>query len=287
MSPAIIGLSGPTLTAAETALLQIYHPAGIILFARNIETPAQLAAYIAAIKTASPATKIMLDQEGGRVARLRPPHWPALPAAGTLATEQAAHAHGAALGRLAAQAGIDILTSPVLDLRLPNAHNIVGDRALSANPEIVARLGAALAAGIASHGIIPVMKHIPGHGRATVDSHETLPHVAASDLAADFYPFQANAAGIPWAMTAHVVYDAYDSLPATISKKIIAEIIRGEKNIGFTGTLISDDLDMKALTGTPAERAVAAIAAGCNLALHCSGLLADNESLLQALANVD
>jgi beta-N-acetylhexosaminidase len=213
---------------------------------------------------------------------LRPPHWPALPAAGTLQSPEAAYAHGLALGAMVREAGFDVAAAPVLDLRHPGASDVIGDRALSSDPEVVARLGAALARGITAAGVTPVMKHIPGHGRATVDSHLALPRVAAADLSADFYPFAQNK-NLPWAMTAHVIYEQLDPQnPATVSARVIHDIIRGE--IGFSGTLVSDDLAMHALSGTPAERALAALAAGCDIALYCPGDMAGNTQILEALS---
>jgi beta-N-acetylhexosaminidase len=280
MKPAIIGISGPVLTADERRLLKTHPPRGIIFFQRNIESPAQLTALIADLRETLPGALMMIDQEGGRVARLRAPHWPEFPAAGSLTTTTAAHAHGQAIGHMLATAGFDIATAPVLDLRLSGASSIIGDRAFSDDGEICARLGAALAAGLMSENIIPVMKHIPGHGRALVDSHLELPFVEEPNLAADFLPFIRNRE-LPWAMTAHVVYTAYDSLPATLSKLTIQRVIRGM--IGFSGTLVTDDLAMHALTGTPAARAQAALAAGCDIALYCTGDLAENAAILEAL----
>lgn len=272
------------LTDEERDLFRRHRPRGVILFLRNIENPMQLAELTASIRDALPADGLlMVDQEGGRVARLRPPNWPALPPAASLATAEAAHAHGLVLGNMARDAGFDVVAAPVLDLRRDGASEVIGDRALSSDPVVVARLGGAIAAGILAAGVTPVMKHIPGHGRATVDSHLALPRVAAADLADDFAPFIANRA-LPWAMTAHIVYDAYDSvLPATLSATVIRRVIRGM--IGFTGTLCSDDLAMAALTGTPRERAVAALAAGCDLALYCPGDLAGNAAILEALTD--
>jgi len=223
----------------------------------------------------------MVDQEGGRVARLKPPHWPALPAAGTLRDGAEAYAHGRALGALVKAAGFDVTAAPVLDLRYPGASDVVGDRAITGGPERVAELGGQLAAGILAEGVIPVMKHLPGHGRALVDSHLELPRVAAADLSDDFLPFIANK-NLPWAMTAHVIFEQYDKVnPATVSPTIISEIIRGK--IGFAGTLVSDDLAMNALSGRPEERARAALAAGCDIALYCPGDFAGNRAVLEAL----
>ena len=280
----ILGIAGTVLQMEERVLLVRHRPKGVILFSRNIENPTQLAVLVEQLRHALPDDSVlMVDQEGGRVARLKPPHWPELPPAATLKTPEAATAHGRALGDMVAQAGFDVAAAPVLDLRNADADAVIGDRALSGDPAVVAALGGAIAAGIVAAGVIPVMKHIPGHGRATVDSHAALPVVAATDLAADFAPFIANNT-LPWAMTAHIVYQAYDSeRPATLSKTVIRRVIRGM--IGFTGTLISDDLAMAALSGTPAARALAALEAGCDLALYCPGDSAGNTEILEAIAN--
>jgi len=284
--PVILGLKGPALTAAERAMLRDYAPRGVILFGRNIETPRQLAALTAELRSLLPPDGVlMVDQEGGRVARLRPPHWPDLPAAGTLTSEAAALDHGRALGAMVHAAGFNVATAPVLDLRIPGASDVIGDRALSADPHLTATIGAAIARGIMESGVTPVMKHIPGHGRALVDSHLALPVVDHADMSDDFLPFAHNHA-LPWAMTAHVLYPQFDALlPATLSNTVIARVIRGM--LGFAGTLISDDLAMHALTGTPATRACAALAAGCDIALYCAGDLAANLDILQQVAPDD
>ena len=282
MKPAILGISGLHLLAEERALLRAHRPRGIILFSRNIHDKQQLSELTAQLREAlPPGAVLMVDQEGGRVARLRPPHWPALPAAGTLKTPEAAYAHGLALGEMVKAAGFDVAAAPVLDLRHPGASDIIGDRAFSSDPRVVAQLGAEMARGIIAAGVIPVMKHIPGHGRALVDSHLALPRVTAADLSADFYPFAQNK-NLPWAMTAHVIYEHLDPQhPATVSARVIRDIIRGE--IGFSGTLVSDDLAMHALSGSPAGRALAALAAGCCIALYCPGDMAGNTQILEAL----
>jgi beta-N-acetylhexosaminidase len=284
MFSAILGISGPVLSEDERELFARLPPRGVILFSRNIQNPAQLSDLTAQLRSIlPPGAALMVDQEGGRVARLRAPFWPDLPAAATLQTEAEALAHGRALGAMCRQAGFDIVTAPVLDLRYPGADPVIGDRALSADPGIVARLGAQIAAGLIAEHITPVMKHLPGHGRAGVDSHLTLPRIAEKNLEADFYPFAANNA-LPWAMTAHIVYQALDpKFPATLSKTVIRDVIRGE--IGFSGTLVTDDLAMGALTGTPAQRARAAIQAGCDIALYCAGDAAGNAEILRALAD--
>ncbi len=282
MKPAILGISGLHLLAEERALLRAHRPRGVILFSRNIQDKQQLSELTAQLREAlPPGAVLMVDQGGGRVARLRPPHWPALPAAGTLKTPEAAYAHGLALGEMVKAAGFDVAAAPVLDLRHPGASDIIGDRAFSPDPRVVAQLGAEMARGILAAGVIPVMKHIPGHGRALVDSHLALPRVTAADLSADFYPFAQNK-NLPWAMTAHVIYEHLDPQhPATVSARVIRDIIRGE--IGFSGTLVSDDLAMHALSGSPAGRALAALAAGCCIALYCPGDMAGNTQILEAL----
>ena len=222
----------------------------------------------------------MVDQEGGRVARLRPPHWLALPPAGTLKTAQEAYQHGRALGAMVKEAGFTMVAAPVLDLSIEGANGIIGDRAISGPPEQVAVLGGEMARGILDEGILPVIKHIPGHGRALLDSHLALPRVAVNDED-DHLPFIRNNK-LPWAMTAHIVYEQWDrEHPATISPIVIEQVIRGR--IGFTGKLMSDDLAMHALSGTPRERALAALAAGCDIALYCPGDMVGNRQILEAL----
>jgi beta-N-acetylhexosaminidase len=285
---AIVGIAGPVLLPAEAALFRAHPPAGVILFRRNIEDPAQLAALMAALRAVLPPGAVkMIDQEGGRVARLRPPHWEAHPpcgAIGTLAPDQAQRAawlHGALIGLQCAEAGFDTVCAPILDRRLPGASAVIGDRAFAESPQEVARLARAMAAGLLAAGVQPVGKHAPGHGRATVDSHEALPTVTANDMEADLLPFAANA-DLPWLMTAHIVYPAWDAArPATLSPAVIAEVIRGQ--CGFRGVLVSDDLAMHALDGPPAARATAALTAGCDLALYCPGDADANAAVLQAV----
>lgn len=222
---------------------------------------------------------LMVDQEGGRVARLRPPHWRAHPPAAALRGLRAAWLTGALIGIDCATAGFDVVAAPVLDLAIPGAHAVIGDRALAQEPTMVARLGRALAAGLLAAGIQPVAKHAPGHGRARVDSHLALPRVEANDLDSDLLPFALNA-DIPWAMSAHIVYPAWDPvLPATLSPTVIKAIIRAR--IGFEGVLVTDDLAMKALTGSPADLARRSLAAGCDIALYCSGEFAPTAELLR------
>ncbi|MBX5453782.1 MAG: beta-N-acetylhexosaminidase [Acidobacteriia bacterium] len=288
MRAAIVGIAGVTLRAEEAALLRAKEPAGVILFSRNIENPRQLASLVADLREILPQDAIlMVDQEGGRVARLRPPHWLAHPSAETLgllferdpiAGKRAAWLTGALIGYECAAGGFQVVNAPVLDLRVPGAHAVIGDRAFSGDPKTVALLGGAMAEGLLAAGIQPVAKHIPGHGRAKVDSHQELPQVDASNLDADLVPFAENA-HLPWAMTAHIVYTAFDpALPATLSRRVIEQIIRGR--LGWQGVLISDDLGMGALRGPLGELAGVALSAGCDLVLHCSGELEETAELL-------
>ena len=292
---AIFGCAGTQLAAAERDFFARADPAGFILFARNVESPAQLRALVAALRESigREDAQVLVDQEGGRVQRLKPPQWRAAPAPGRFGELAARDPAGAAEAvRLNAQliareltaAGIDTVGAPSLDLRLPGAHQVIGDRAFSADPEIVAALGLAACEGFLAAGVAPVIKHLPGHGRSQVDSHLSLPVVEAplAELeASDFRPFRALA-DMPLGMTGHLLIPAVDSeRPATISSRVIAEIIRGF--IGFQGVLITDDLSMEALSGTVQSRAAAAIAAGCDLALHCNGKLAEMAAIAEVL----
>lgn len=290
MLPVIFGLSGPCLTADERAFFKDANPAGYILFARNIENPEQLRALTDSLRdvTGRDDLPILIDQEGGRIARLRPPHWRAWPAAAALAglSESPASAdldraiervqcNYEALGLELAAMGINVTCAPVLDVPQPDAHDIIGDRAFARAPEIVAKLGRACLTGLQLAGVAGVIKHIPGHGRALSDSHESLPRVATSEpeLAADLAPF-ITLADASMAMTAHVIYEAWDAEHcASVSATVIQEQIR--QRIGFDGLLISDDLDMKALSGDIPARAAAVLTAGCDIALNCWGRLDD------------
>jgi beta-N-acetylhexosaminidase len=290
MTPAIVGVSGAALLAEEAEMLRRHQPAGVILFARNVVDPEQLGQLIAALREALPQDAVMMvDQEGGRVARLRPPHWHAHPPAAAIgavferdkqAGLHAAFLDGALIGLQTAEAGFDVVAAPVLDIAWPGAHGVIGDRAFAADPDAVGRLGRAFAAGLLAAGVQPVGKHAPGHGRAKADSHFALPVVEANNLDADLAPFVLNA-DLPWAMTAHILYPAWDAaLPATLSNPVIARIIRGR--IGFQGVLVTDDLAMRALNGSPAETARAALLAGCDISLYCAGDIAQTEAMLAA-----
>ncbi|MBW4023624.1 MAG: beta-N-acetylhexosaminidase [Proteobacteria bacterium] len=296
MKPAILGISGPALTPDEAALFRRLPPAGVILFGRNIVDPPQLAKLMATLRAVlSPDAVLMVDQEGGRVARLRPPHWAAHPAAGVIgalydrspaAGLRAAWLHGAAIGAECRAAGLDMVAAPVLDLAVPGQDRIVGDRSFGADPAAVAALGLAMAEGLEAGGVIPVAKHVPGHGRARVDSHIGLPRVAAEgpQWSADIAPFRQTAGRIPCMMTAHILYEGLDDdRPGTLSPIIVQTVIR--EAIGFHGLLLSDDLAMNALAGTPLLRAEAALAAGCDIALYCPGDAAGNAAILDALAD--
>jgi beta-N-acetylhexosaminidase len=281
---AIYGCQGPELLDDERAFFRQARPFGFILFARNCVDPIQLRALTAELRefTAKDAP-ILIDQEGGRVARLKPPHWRARPPAaayGALYARDPERAREAAyLGaRLIAHdlnnLGITADCAPVLDVPVPGAHDVIGDRAYSTQPSVVIELGRAVIAGFLDGGVLPVVKHIPGHGRARSDSHKDLPRVEAEreELSAtDFVPFR-SLNDAPMAMTAHVLYEALDpQRPATTSPKVIRDVVRGE--IGFDGLLLSDDLSMAALDGPLSVRAKAALFAGCDVVLHCNGRL--------------
>lgn len=287
---AIVGIGGPILRDEEAVSFAAFAPAGVILFGRNIVDPTQLAALIAQLRAVLPVKSVlMVDQEGGRVARLRRPHWPEHPAAAAFgvlfarnpaAGLRAAWLHGALVGAQVAAAGFDAACAPVLDVRNTGASAVVGDRAFSDNPQAVAAMGAAMASGLMAAGVQPVPKHAPGHGRALVDSHLALPSVDAV-REDELIPFRA-CAGFGWMMTAHVLYRADDpDHPATLSSRVIGHAIR--ERIGFDGVLLSDDLAMGALSGDPAERAVRAIAAGCDVALYCPGDAAGTDAVLRAV----
>jgi beta-N-acetylhexosaminidase len=283
---AIFGCAGPTLTDEEHRFFRDVDPLGFVLFKRNCETADQLRILVRSLRDSvgRADAPVLIDQEGGRVARLRPPEWRAAPAPGRIGAVaaadrarglEAARLNATLMGRELADLGIDVDCTPVLDLQFPGAHaGIVGDRALGSDPELVAALGRATCDGLLAAGVEPVIKHIPGHGRALVDSHHDLPRVDAplAELRrTDFVPFQ-RLADMRWGMTCHVVYTAVDpERPATQSPKIVGEIIRGE--IGFDGVLLTDDLSMNALQGSLGERAGRALAAGCDVALHCNGKL--------------
>jgi beta-N-acetylhexosaminidase len=287
----ILGCTGEELSPEEHRLFRAADPLGFILFRRNCREPAQVRDLVAALREAigRDDAPILIDQEGGRVARLGPPHWRRYPSAGRLGSLPDPQA--AAAARLGARLiaddlralGITVDCLPVLDLPVSGADPVIGDRAYGSDPGRVAALGRAVCEGLLEGGVLPVIKHIPGHGRALLDSHHACPVVetGADELShTDFAPFRALA-GMPWAMTAHIVYMAIDpTAPATLSERVISQAIRGE--IGFDGVLVSDDLSMRALGGEIGERAARALAAGCDLVLHCNGDRREMEAIIAA-----
>jgi len=297
MKPVIFGLAGETLEADERALFRAAQPAGYILFRRNIADRDQLRRLTDDLRSLAGRADlpILIDQEGGRVARMQPPVWPAFPAQGRfdalyevapISAIEAARANAHAIALTLAECGITVDALPLLDVRRLEGSDIIGDRALGAEPMRVSALGRAVIEGLRRGGVVGIVKHMPGHGRATVDSHLALPVVAApaADLETDLEPF-IRLKTAPMAMTAHVVYTAWDAdRCATLSPTVIGEIIRGR--IGFDGFLMSDDIDMKALSGTPAEKAAAAIAAGCDAALDCWGRMAEMDAIAEALPDM-
>lgn len=294
MLPAIFGLSGPTLTNEERAFFRDADPAGYILFARNIENKAQLRALTDDLRSVHGRERLLvsIDQEGGRVARMKPPTWGLYPPQGVFdrlydlapaSAIEAARANAEAIGLDLAEAGISCDCLPLLDVRQPGAHDVIGDRALGSEPLRVAALGRAVLDGLARAGVVGVIKHIPGHGRAMADTHKELPTVTASktELEQDLAPFR-TLANAKMGMTAHVRFAAWDAdLPATLSPTIVGEVIRGA--IGFSGLLLTDDLDMEALSGSVPERAARAQAAGCDIALNCWAKMDDMRGIAEAL----
>jgi beta-N-acetylhexosaminidase len=290
----ISGCAGQTLSTEERALYAASEPWGLILFKRNCAGPEQVRALTTDFREAvgRADAPVLIDQEGGRVQRLQPPLWPAFPPARVIglvaeadgeAGVRAAWLQGRLLAAELADLGITVDCVPVLDVIVPGATEAIGNRSFGGDPALVAALGRAMAEGILAGGLLPVMKHIPGHGRATVDSHQALPVVRADleTLAkSDFRPF-ADLADLPMAMTSHIVYPAIDSAnPATTSAAVIRDIIRGR--IGFSGLLMSDDVSMNALSGDYATRAARIYAAGCDLVLHCNGRIEE----MRAIADV-
>ena len=279
----VFGCAGPVLDERERAFFRESDPLGFILFRRNVASPDQVKALITELRASvgRPDAPILIDQEGGRVARLRPPHWPDHPAArsiGELAERAPAEGLEAAWlnGRLLAASlhdlGITVDCAPVCDVPVPHAHDVIGDRAFAEDPELVSELARSFCDGLLAGGVLPVIKHIPGHGRAGADSHEELPVVETRrDVldATDFVPFR-RLADLPLGMVAHVVYRAIDpQRPASTSPTVIAGVVRGQ--LGFDGLLFSDDLSMGALRGSLAVRAREVLEAGCDVVLHCNG----------------
>jgi len=284
-SAAVYGCLGHRLTPEERAFFRDARPWGFILFRRNVDTPDQVRALTEALREAAddPDAPVLVDQEGGRVQRLGPPHWPKYPPADAylratndpLAARELARLGGRLMAHDLRAVGITVDCAPVLDAPVPGAHDIIGDRAFADSPAGLIPLARAQAEGLMAGGVLPVIKHMPGHGRAFADSHKDLPVVEATleELEAwDFQPFRALS-DMPIAMTAHVVFTAIDPRrPATVSKTAVR---RMREDLGFGGLILTDDLSMQALSGTLAERAAAALKAGCDIALHCNGDLTE------------
>lgn len=293
----ILGCSGLVLSDQERAFFTDVQPLGFILFARNCDNPDQVRALVASLRQCIERTDapVLIDQEGGRVQRLKPPHWRDAPAANNFVTLyqkdpglaiDAARLNARLIAYELTALGINVDCAPLLDVVQPGADPVIGDRAFGDDPETITALARAACEGFLMGGVMPVIKHIPGHGRADADSHKKLPRVDA-DLETlsktDFAPFRALKA-MPWAMSAHVLYTALDiNQPATLSPDIIS-IIR--EDIGFDGVLVSDDLSMQALSGTLGERTSRAIAAGCDVALHCNGDMAEMKMVTENCGNL-
>ena len=298
MIPAFLGLSGTALTPAERGFFRAVEPAGFILFKRNCETREQVRALTDDLRALAGRDDlpVLIDQEGGRVQRLAPPEWPALPAAARfaalyerapVAAMEAARLNACAIAAMLREVGVTVDCLPLLDVRRPEGDAIIGDRALGSDPMQVASLGRLVLDGLHAGGVVGVLKHVPGHGRATLDTHKALPVVEADAeaLEEDIRPFAALADRARMAMTAHIVFTAWDAeRPATLSPTVIERVIRGR--IGFDGLLMTDDLGMDALVGGFGERAAAAIAAGVDIALHCSGAMAEMAAVAGALGPI-
>lgn len=299
MKALILGCSGPRLTEAERALFKSADPWGFILFRRNIGSPDDVRRLTDNLRNCvgREDAPILIDQEGGRVQRMGPPHWQRYPAGqvyGRLAEKDPLLRRSLAwLGaRLIAHdlldVGINVNCAPILDVPVAGANDVIGDRAYHDDPAVVSILGRSVAEGTLAGSVLPVIKHIPGHGRGNADSHLALPVVNATEnelSGRDFVPFRALA-DMPIAMTAHIVFTAFDpQRPATISPLVIERVIRGD--IGFDGLLLSDDLSMNALQGTIPERAQAALAAGCDIALHCNGDFEEMKALVENITELE
>ena len=294
MQAAIYGLEGLALTDDERAFFRDSEPAGFILFRRNCDNQEQMLRLTDSLRDISGRddVPILIDQEGGRVARMRPPQWPAFPPAERFAdlyrlapssAIEAVRANARALGLMLRSVGVNVNALPLLDVRQEGASDIIGDRALGSEPMQVAALGRAVLDGMASAGVVGIVKHMPGHGRALVDSHKELPVVTASaqELETDLEPFE-RLASAPMGMTAHVVYTTWDAeRPASLSPTVIRAVIR--ERIGFDGWLMSDDLGMEALKGNFASRAAGVVDAGCDVALHCSGIMDEMVAVASAV----
>lgn len=294
MTPAIFGLSGTTLTAEERDFFRDAEPAGYILFGRNCETREQLRALTDSLRDLHGRERLFvcIDQEGGRVARLRPPQWARYPAGAAFdrlyeiapaSAIEAARVNAEAMARELSGMGITVDCHPPLDVRQEGAHDVIGDRALGSEPIRVAALGRAILDGLARGGVAGCIKHMPGHGRSNTDTHKEMPTVTASEaeLETDLAPFRALS-DAPIGMTGHLLFTAWDRRnPATLSPIVVNEVIRGR--IGFDGLLLTDDIDMEALSGSVPERAERAIAAGCDLVLNCWAKMDDMTAIAERL----
>jgi beta-N-acetylhexosaminidase len=296
MKPVIFGLSGPVLTPGERDFFREADPLGYILFGRNCVDRAQMRALTDSLRDLSGRDDlpILIDQEGGRVARMKPPEWPPFPAGPAFdklydlapsSAIEAVRANAQALALMLADVGVNVNCAPLLDVRQPETTAAVGERTFGSDPMRVAALGRVMLDGLAKGGVVGVIKHMPGHGRGVVDSHYELPVVAASDaeLERDIEPFR-TLSDAPMGMTCHVVFKAWDAdHPATLSPTVISEVIRGR--IGFDGLLMTDDIDMKALSGSAGEKAAAAVAAGCDVALDCWARMPEMEDIAGRLGD--
>jgi Beta-glucosidase-related glycosidases len=294
----IFGCSGPVLGEKERDFFREAQPWGFILFARNIESPAQVRRLAEDLRASVGDGKapILIDQEGGRVARLKPPHWALRPPQAVFGAlyeaqpdtaREAAYLNARLIAHDLAQIGVNVDCLPVLDVPIAGAHDVIGDRAFANGPTVVIELGRAVIDGLLDGGVLPVMKHMPGHGRAGCDTHLQLPKVSATTeelSATDFVPFR-SLAHCPMAMTAHVVYDAIDpNRPATTSPRVL-KIIREE--IGYQGLVMTDDLSMQALSGPLSARTKAALFAGCDVVLHCNGSMAEMAAVMTEMKPLD
>ena len=297
MTPAIFGLSATVLTAEERAFFRDADPAGYIIFGRNIANRDQLRALTDSLRELHGREKtfICIDQEGGRVARMKPPEWLDYPAGQAFdrlydlapaSAIEAARANAQAIGHDLAEVGINVDCLPLLDVRQADANNVIGDRALGSEPMRVAALGRAVLDGLARAGVAGTIKHMPGHGRTSTDTHKAMPTVTATlaELEADIAPFR-SLADAPIGMTGHLLFTAWDAdNPATFSPFVIEEVIR--RQIGFDGLLLTDDLDMESLSGTVPSRAARAVAAGCDIALNCWARMEDMIGICDALPDM-
>jgi len=281
----IFGCEGPRLTDWEKSFFRESNPWGFILFGRNVESPEQIRALTAEMREAlGREAPVLIDQEGGRVQRLWPPHWLGWEPPLDLCTrmgDRAPEALAAMYRTIAAELrdiGIDGDCAPLGDIAAPDTHAVLRNRCYGSEPATVARGARAVAAALLAGGVLPVMKHMPGHGRATLDSHHDLPRVTASaeELSTSDFSVFRSIADLPAGMTAHVVYEAVDELPGTLSPTVIALI---REQIGFRGLLMTDDIAMGALPGPIGERAARARAAGCDLVLHCNGTREEMEAV--------